>query len=75
LGGEVEVPTIEGTTMSVEVPAGTESGKVLRVPNKGIPHFSSFGRGTMHIVIDVVIPKKLSKEQKELLERLREEGV
>ncbi|MDP2735233.1 MAG: molecular chaperone DnaJ, partial [bacterium] len=75
LGGEIEVPTIEGTKILLNIPAGIESGKVLRVPSKGIPRFSGLGRGTMHVEIDVVTPKKLTKEQRELLERLKNEGM
>ena len=75
LGDEIEVPTIEGTKILLTIPQGIESGKVLKVSGKGVPHFSGLGRGNMLVEIEVVIPTKLTKEQKELLERLKNEGI
>jgi len=75
LGDEIEMKTLEGTNILLEIPAGTESGKVLRMSGKGIPHFGSFGRGNLYIELKVKTPKKLSKEQKELFKRLKEEGL
>jgi len=75
LGGEVEVPTIEGKTILLKIPAGTESGKIFRVSGKGITRFNGFGRGNMYVQVNITIPKKLSKKQKELLEKLKEEGL
>jgi len=75
LGDEIEVPTIEGKSVLLKVPAGTESGKVFRVSGKGITKYSGFGRGNMYATIEVNVPKKLTKKQKELLEELRQEGL
>ncbi len=75
LGDEVEVSTLEGTKILLKVLAGTESGKILRISGRGIPHFSGYGRGTLYLELVVKTPKKLTKKQKELLERLKEEGV
>ena len=75
LGDEIEVPTIEGTKVLLTIPQGIESGKVLKVSGKGIPHFSGLGRGNMLVEIEVVTPTKLTKEQKELLERLKSQGL
>jgi len=81
LGDEIEVPTIEGGKILLKVPDGIESGKVLRISGKGIPHFSGPtksgypGRGNLYVELIIKTPKKLTKKQKELLERLREEGV
>ena len=75
LGDEIEVSTLGGIKILLKVPSGTESGKVLRISNKGIPHFSGFGRGNMFVELTVKTPKKLSKKQKELLEKLKEEGI
>jgi len=75
LGDEIEVPTLEGTKILLRIPQGIESGKVLRVAGKGIPHFSGLGKGNMYVEIEVVTPKKLTKEQKELLERLKNQGL
>lgn len=71
LGDEVELKTIDGTNILLEVPQGTESGKILRISGKGIPHFQSRGRGNLYVELKVVTPKKLSKEQKKLLEEMR----
>lgn len=75
LGDEIESPTIEGKKIVLKIPAGTESGKVLRISQKGIPHFSGFGRGNMYVTLTIKIPKKLTREQKELLEKLKTEGI
>jgi molecular chaperone DnaJ len=75
LGDEVEMKTLEGTNILLEVPAGTESGKVLRISGKGIPHFGGYGKGNLYIELKVKTPKKLSRKQKELLEQLKEEGI
>lgn len=75
LGDEVEVPTLEGTKILLQVPEGTESGKVLRVSGKGIPHFSGYGRGNMYVELFVKTPKNLTRKQKELLESLRKENM
>ncbi len=75
LGDEIEVSTLEGKNLILKVPAGTESGKILRISGKGIPRFSGYGRGDMYVQLMIKTPKKLSKKQKELLERLKEEGL
>ena len=75
LGSEMEGPTIEGKDILLKVPQGTESGKIFRVSGKGITRFSGYGRGNMYVQVEVAIPKKLSKKQKELLEELRREGL
>lgn len=75
LGDEIEIPTPEGKKILLNVPAGIESGKILRISDKGISHFSGYGRGNLYVELNVKIPKKLTKNQKELLEKLREEGI
>lgn len=75
LGGEVEIPTLEKTRILLKVPAGTESGKVLRISNRGIPHFQGSGRGNLYVGLIVKTPKGLTKKQKELLEQLHKEGL
>ena len=80
LGDEIEMKTLEGTNILLQVPEGTESGKVLRISAKGIPHFGgsswgSSGRGNLYVELKVKTPKKLSRKQKELLEKLKEEGI
>ena len=75
MGDETEIKSLEGTNILLEVPAGTESGKVLRISGKGILHFGGYGRGNLYIELKVKTPKKLSRKQKELFERLKEEGL
>ena len=75
LGDEIEVSTLEGSKILLKVPAGTESGKVLRISQKGIPHFSGYGRGNLYVELIVKTPQKLTRRQKELLEKLKEEGI
>lgn len=75
LGDEVEAPTLEGKKILLKVPEGTESGKVLRISGKGVPHFSGLGRGNLYVELVLKTPKKLTKKQKELLEELKKEGI
>ncbi len=75
MGDEVELQTLERNKILLNVPEGTESGKVLKIMGKGIPHFNSYGRGNMYVELVVRTPRKLNKKQKELLEKLREEGL
>jgi molecular chaperone DnaJ len=69
LGDEVLVPTLEGEE-KVKIAAGTESGQVLTLRNKGIARLRGGGRGDMHVHVQVTTPKKLTGEQKKLLEQL-----
>jgi len=75
LGGEIEILTLERKKILLKIPAGIDSGKVFRISGQGIPHFSGYGRGNLYIELIVKIPKKLTKKQKELLEKLKEEGI
>jgi len=75
LGDEIEISTLEKKKILLKVPAGTEPGKILKISGKGIPHFSNFGRGNLYIKLEIKTPKNLTKKQKELLEKLKEEGV
>ncbi len=71
LGCEIEVPTLEGTAR-LKIPAGTQPGKVFTLRGKGIASLSTGRRGEELVVINVQIPKDLSKRQKELLEEFAE---
>lgn len=75
LGDEIEVVTLDGRKILLTVSSGTESGKILRISEKGLPHFSGYGKGNLYVELIIKIPKHLSKKQKELLERLKEEGI
>ena len=73
LGTTIETPTIDGN-VKIKVPAGTQPGTVLRVGGRGIPHLNRGGRGDLFVTVNVDVPKKLSKRQKELLKELEEAG-
>jgi len=75
LGDEIEAPTLEKKNIILKVPEGAESGKVLRISGKGVPHFSGYGRGNMYVELIVKTPKRMTRKQKELMERLKEEGI
>jgi molecular chaperone DnaJ len=68
LGGEVEVPTIDGGRSRVKVPAGSQSGKQMRLRGKGMPALRGSGHGDMLIELAVETPVNLTARQKELLE-------
>jgi molecular chaperone DnaJ len=67
LGASVEIPTPQGP-VSLKVPSGTESGKLLRVKGRGAPHLKGNGKGDLLARVKVTVPKKLSKAEKEALE-------
>lgn len=69
LGAKKKVPTLNGV-ITLTVPAGSESGDKHKVRGKGIGEVNSYKKGDLYIVIRVVMPKKLSKEQKKLFESL-----
>lgn len=69
LGAEVRVPTLNGA-VTLKVPAGTQSGRTFRIRGRGVPRPG--GAGDLLVTVRVAVPTKLSKEERELLERLRE---
>ncbi len=71
LGTSVEVPTIDGL-VKIKIPNGTQSGKIFRLKGKGLPSVQSYGRGDQLIHVNVWTPKKLTDEERKLLEKLRE---
>jgi molecular chaperone DnaJ len=68
LGGSIEVPTIEGKKTIVKIPAGTQSGGMLKLRGKGMPIVRSSMRGDMIVHAKVETPVNLTKRQKELLQ-------
>ncbi|MFN5983437.1 MAG: molecular chaperone DnaJ [Fluviicola sp.] len=71
LGESIEVPSVSGK-LKIKVDPGTQSGRVLRLKGKGLPILQGYGHGDLFIHINVWTPKKVSKEEKEILEKLRE---
>lgn len=71
LGGEVEVPTLDGK-VKMRIPPGTPSGKVFRMKNRGIQILGTTRRGDQHTRVVVIVPEKISDERRSLLEQLRD---
>lgn len=71
LGAEIDVPTVDGSE-KLNIPAGTQPGKVFTLRARGVPRLQRSGRGDQKIVINVNIPKKLTDEQRGLFETLAE---
>ena len=72
LGTKVEVPTLEGK-VALKVPAGTQSHKIFRMRDKGIPHVNRPGAGDQLVRVLAWTPDKLDKELKRKLEEVRDE--
>ena len=71
LGGELEVPTLEGKAHS-KIPAGTQSGTVFKLRGKGMPVLQSRARGDLMVRVLVEVPTRLNAEQREKLEEFAE---
>jgi molecular chaperone DnaJ len=71
LGAEITVPTVDGDA-TLTIPRGTQSGKVLRMKDRGVPRLRRNGRGDQLVVVSVEIPQSLTEEQRQLFEQLGE---
>ena len=71
LGGELEVPTLEGRS-SIKIPPGTQGGTTFRLRNRGIKNIHTGGKGDLHVAVHVEVPTKLNSEQKEKLKEFAE---
>ena len=71
LGSQAEVPTLDGK-VRMKIPAGTQSGTVLRLREKGLPRVQSYQRGDQLIHVNVWTPKKVNDEERKLLEKLKD---
>jgi molecular chaperone DnaJ len=69
LGASVQIPTVDGPA-ELRIPPGTQPGKVLTLHGKGVPHLRSNGRGDQRVVVNVEVPTRLNKEQRQLFEQL-----
>ena len=74
LGGEIEVPTIEGKKARLTIPPGTQSQTQFRLRGKGMSILRKSGRGDMYIEVGVEIPINLTREQKSILKEFEKEG-
>ncbi len=69
LGADVTVPTVDGEE-KLKIPAGTQPGKIFHLKGKGVPHLRRSSRGDQLVIVNVEMPTKLTKEQRELFEKL-----
>jgi molecular chaperone DnaJ len=74
LGGEFDVPTVDGGRANVKIPEGTQTGKRFRLNGKGMPVLRSRAFGDMYVQVAVETPQKLTKRQKELLKEFDKES-
>jgi molecular chaperone DnaJ len=72
LGAAIEIPTIDGSRSKVKIPSGTQTGKQLRLKDKGMPLLRGDGFGDLYLQIKVEVPINLNKDQKILLEKFKE---
>jgi molecular chaperone DnaJ len=69
IGADIRVPTMEGEH-TLKIPEGTQPGTSFRIRNKGVPVLNGHGKGDLYVEVRVLIPGKLNKRQKELLQEL-----
>ncbi len=73
LGGEVLVPTIDGSTVSLKIPEGTQPGARFRLKNQGIVYINTESKGDMYVTVKIGVPKRLTNKQKDLLKAFGDE--
>ncbi len=73
LGATLDIELLDGTHHQVEVPAGVQPGAVLSAPGMGAPNVNGRGRGALHVIVQVAVPRKLSRKAKKLLRELGDE--
>ncbi len=74
LGGEIEVPTVDGN-LKLKIRPGTQSGIMMRLRERGVTHLHGRGRGDEYVRINVIVPEKLSREQKEIVEEMKDRNL
>ena len=70
MGTSVDIPTLSGP-VRIKIPAGTQSGKIFRLNGKGLPSVQSYGKGDQLIYVNIWTPKKLSEEERKIMEKLQ----
>ena len=73
-GGEIEIPTIDGE-VKIRVRAGTQPGTTVRLREKGVNHLHGRGRGDEYVKLNILVPEKLTREQRKVIEEMREEEL
>lgn len=74
LGIKKDIPTLAGQ-IELKIPSGTQNGKLLKLKGMGMPHLNGRGKGDMYVKVDVTTPTKLTRQQKKIIEDLKEEGL
>ena len=74
LGAKIPIATILGEEREIDVPGGAQPGEVIRVNGSGMPQINGRGRGDLYVHLRVVVPKKLTGEQKDLLKEVASLG-
>lgn len=75
LGGKASVPTMEGSRLSMTIPAGTQTGQSFRLGGQGMPRLREGGRGDLYARIKITVPKTLSDHERDVLTELRQGGT
>lgn len=74
LGDKITAETLDGAVM-LKIPEKTESGKIFRLKNKGVPHLRTYGRGDQYVTVKIKMPERLSRKAKNMIEDLKSEGL
>ena len=75
LGATISVPTLDEKQYNLKIPAGTKSGTKLRLPGHGLPAMQGSKNGDLYVRLHIQVPKDLTREQRELVEKLAETGI
>ncbi len=73
LGGEIKVPTVDGD-IKLRIRPGTQSGTMMRLRERGVTHLHGRGKGDEYVRINVLVPEKLNRNQREVIEEMKEKG-
>jgi len=71
-GDKIEIPTLEDSVIKLKIPAGIQPGEMIKLKGKGMSQLYSKNKGDLIVKIQVIVPKKVSREQKKLIEKLKE---
>jgi molecular chaperone DnaJ len=71
LGGEIEIPSIDGKTVKFQIPAGTQTGQVFRLTGKGMPHLQGKGYGDLYVTTKIILPQRMGIRERQLLEEFK----
>lgn len=75
LGTSIDVPTIDGSTKRIKIPAGTQNNTKIRMKGFGVQAYKGNASGDQYVKINVVVPKKLTDKQIQLIKKLADEGL